>query len=121
MSLEISTGAVGALTQADLRSIPIGPADLIPRGEGRCFIIGSRRVAVFRQRDDSVFALDASCPHTGGPLADGLVGDGVVVCPLHAQRFRLADGAGLDSELSVNTYRVEVREGCIFLAGTLNF
>ena len=119
MSLEISTDAAGALTR-DTRATPIGRVDLIPRGEGRCFVVGSLRVAVFRQRDDRIFALDARCPHTGGPLADGLVGGGVVVCPLHAQRFRLADGAGVDNALCVTTYRVEVHEGWIFMAGIEN-
>lgn len=120
MSLEMNASAAGAPNQADTRTSPIGRVELIPRGEGRCFVVGSLRVAIFRQRDDSVFALEASCPHAGGPLADGLVGGGVVICPLHAQRFRLADGAGLDSELRVTTYRVEVRAGWIFLAATEN-
>lgn len=117
MSLENSAAAADASCQTDTQPIPIGRADFIPRGEGRCFAAGSQRVAVFRQRDDTIFALDARCPHSGGPLADGLIGDGIVVCPLHGQRFRLADGAGLDNDLRVNVYHVEVRDGWIFLAG----
>ena len=38
------------------------------------------------------FATQASCPHPGGPLADGFVGNGKVVCPFHAYRFDLATG-----------------------------
>ena len=33
------------------------------------------------------------CPHQGAPLSAGTLVNGIVVCPLHAWRFRLADGA----------------------------
>jgi nitrite reductase (NADH) small subunit len=117
MSLEANAGAAEAWCQTGTQPIQIGRVELIPRGEGRCFAAGSQRVAVFRQRDDTFFALDARCPHSGGPLADGLIGGGVVVCPLHGQRFRLTDGGGLDNDLRVNMYQVVVRDGWIFLAG----
>jgi nitrite reductase (NADH) small subunit len=71
----------------------LGPVAQIPLGEGRAFEVGGRRVAIFRTRDGRVFATQGECPHRGGPLADGLVGDGVVVCPLHEWRFDLASGA----------------------------
>ena len=38
-------------------------------------------------------ALDAVCPHRGGPLADGQTDADVVVCPLHAHVFDLGTGA----------------------------
>ena len=50
-----------------------------------------RGVAVFRCADGWA-ALDARCPHAGGPLADGIVADGCVTCPLHDWRFDLASG-----------------------------
>jgi nitrite reductase (NADH) small subunit len=117
MSLEANAGAADTSCQFGTQPIRVGRVEFIPRGEGRCFVAGSQRVAVFRQRDDAFFALDARCPHSGGPLADGLIGGGVVVCPLHGQRFRLADGGGVDNDLRVNVYHVEVRDGWIILAG----
>ena len=38
-------------------------------------------------------AVDGACPHEGGPLADGLVADRCVTCPLHGWRFDLRTGA----------------------------
>jgi nitrite reductase/ring-hydroxylating ferredoxin subunit len=35
---------------------------------------------------------DNACPHNGGPLADGLVRDGVVTCPWHWYSYELATG-----------------------------
>ena len=95
--------------------ISLGRINLIPRGQGRCFSVGRFRIAVFRHRDDSVRALENACPHRGGPLADGVIGAGMVVCPLHAHRFRLVDGCGVDTDLSVRTFPVEMRDGCVFV------
>lgn len=89
--------------------------DALPTGQGRCFSIGEIRIALFRQRDGGVFAVDSACPHRAGPLADGLVGGGVVVCPLHGYRFRLTDGAGIDNEFRVRTHPVEISDGWVFV------
>ena len=35
---------------------------------------------------------DGACPHNGGPLAEGLVRDGVVTCPWHWYSYELATG-----------------------------
>jgi nitrite reductase (NADH) small subunit len=35
---------------------------------------------------------DGLCPHNGGPLADGLVRDGVVTCPWHWYSYELGTG-----------------------------
>lgn len=71
----------------------VAPLADIPAGEGRAFTVDGRAVAVFHVRGGGLAALDARCPHRGGPLADGLVGDGAVVCPLHNRRFSLDDGS----------------------------
>jgi len=35
---------------------------------------------------------DGACPHHGGPLAEGLVREGVVTCPWHWYSYELATG-----------------------------
>ena len=95
--------------------IPLEHSNLIPRGQGRCFSIGQLRVAVFRQRDDTFFALENSCPHQGGPLADGVVGAGVVVCPLHSHSFRLADGSGIDTTLHAKSFPLQICDGFLWI------
>jgi len=74
------------------RQVNLGSLDRIPVGEGRTFAIDDLELAVFRPRSGEVFATQASCPHANGPLADGFVGNGTVVCPFHAYRFDLATG-----------------------------
>lgn len=73
----------------------IGNIEEIPVGEGRAYVVEGDQVAVFRLRDGSLRALEAICPHRGGPLADGLIDEGVVVCPLHGFTYDLVTGAEL--------------------------
>ena len=89
----------------------LGSIERISPGEGRSFRIEGTTVAVFRTRKNEVFATQAICPHKGGPLADGIIGDGKVVCPLHAYKFQLATGAALGHTCGVlETYPVSVDE-----------
>ena len=91
------------------RFVSLGPIDRIPRREGRTFDVGGQHVAVFRGPCEEVFATQARCPHRGGPLADGFVGAGKVVCPLHAFSFDLATGAAVANGCpGLRTYDVTV-------------
>ena len=75
-----------------MREISLGSVGDIPLGESRAYAVAGRQIAVFRLRDGSLRALDAVCPHRGGPLADGLADSRIVVCPLHGFTYDLATG-----------------------------
>jgi nitrite reductase (NADH) small subunit len=87
----------------------------VPLGEGRTVLAAGRRVAVFRA-EDGWFALDAACPHRGGPLADGIVARRTVICPLHERRFDLATGHECAGGYRVAAHRLEVRAGDVYLS-----
>lgn len=55
-------------------------------------------------------ALAATCTHLGGPLDEGTVEDGCVVCPWHGSRFDLADGSVERGPASVPQPAYDVRE-----------
>lgn len=38
------------------------------------------------------YALAETCPHAEGPLSVGLLRDGILICPWHGARFRVATG-----------------------------
>ena len=88
----------------------LGPVEVIPSGEGRNFRLpDGREIAIFRARAGELFATQARCPHRGGPLADGLIGGGRVVCPFHGYAFDLTSGEPLmNSCPALVTYAVEV-------------
>ncbi len=96
-------------------SINLGSIETIAFGQGHCFVVNDEEIAVFRQRDGRLFATQNRCPHQQGPLADGLIGDGTVICPLHAHKFDLAAGTGSELGECVKTYAVEQRNGAIIL------
>ncbi|HLI70594.1 MAG TPA: Rieske (2Fe-2S) protein [Ktedonobacteraceae bacterium] len=70
----------------------LGSIEHIPPGEGRRYEVEGLSLAVFRTRENRVFATQAVCPHREGPLADGIIGAGKVICPLHGYKFNLATG-----------------------------
>ncbi|MFI5365894.1 MAG: nitrite reductase small subunit NirD [Candidatus Binatia bacterium] len=106
-------GQVTAL--ADI-PVDIGPIDAIAPGQGRAFIVAGRTIAVFRQRDGRVFAIDNQCPHRGGPLAEGIVGNGTVICPLHSWKIDLSSGRCLSEAACVQTHEVRVVNGRLLIA-----
>ena len=97
-----------------MTEVVVGSVDEIPIGEGRAFAVDGEQIAVFRLRDGSLRAIDAVCPHKGGPLADGLADDRVVVCPLHGHTFDMCTGietAG--ANMSVRSYSASAVDGAI--------
>ena len=91
-----------------MAELDIGPLNAIPPGEGRNVEVLGRRIAIFHTRTGGVFAVQAECPHRGGPLADGLVGGTTLICPLHAWKFDLATGDALFGECGLKTFPVRI-------------
>ena len=68
------------------RSVDVAPGDVL----GARLL--ERDLAVWRDLDGKVHAVDARCPHRGTNLAQGdVAGDGCLRCPYHGWRF---DGRG---------------------------
>jgi nitrite reductase (NADH) small subunit len=89
----------------------LGSLTRLPVGEGRTFRIGTDYIAVFRTREGKVFATQATCPHKKGPLADGIVGADLVICPLHAYKFQLTDGKSIGNSCeALKTYPATLSE-----------
>jgi nitrite reductase (NADH) small subunit/3-phenylpropionate/trans-cinnamate dioxygenase ferredoxin subunit len=77
-------------------------------GDGLTVEVAGRLVAVFCSQG-RYYAIDDVCPHMGASLAGGHVEGGVVTCPWHAWRFRLADGAWADyPKVKIGCYPVRV-------------
>jgi nitrite reductase/ring-hydroxylating ferredoxin subunit len=89
--------------------------DDVPLGEGRAVTLNGRKIALFRTRS-GWYALDAACPHLGGPLADGIVSEQSVICPLHERRFALGTGEALSGGCGVAAHRVTVVGPSVFVS-----
>lgn len=101
------------MSAPELTGHDVAPVDELPPGGARAYAVGGAMVAVFRLRSGRLRAIDAVCPHSGGPLADGQFDARKVICPLHGYAFSLADGACPTGGLAVRTYPVREEGGRI--------
>ena len=96
-------------------AVNLGSVNAIPLGQGRCYVVGGEALAVFRQRDGKIFSSRNRCPHGQGPLSEGLLGGGKVICPLHGHQFCLETGAGATSTESLQVFPVSEVDGSIHM------
>jgi len=99
------------------RWVRIAQVDSIPLREGRAVQIAGHDIAVFNL-GNRFLAVENKCPHRGGPLADGIVSGGNVVCPLHAWKVDLASGEVTNQAAPpqcVKTFPTRVENGVISL------
>lgn len=101
------------MSAPELTSHAVGSSDELPPGDAKAYAVGETMVAVFRLRSGELRAIDAVCPHSGGPLADGQFDMNKVICPLHNYFFSLADGSCLNGDFAVRSYPVREEEGVI--------
>lgn len=119
MILVAKTPEVFEMTDRSAEAIHnLGSVEQIPVGEGRRFEIGGVGIAVFRSRPGRMFATQAECTHRAGPLADGLIGGGALICPLHNFKFNLETGEPLGNDCpALRTYRVSLNESAEIVVG----
>lgn len=73
------------------------------------FKTATHRYAVCNH-DGKICVLDGECPCTGGPLGDGALRDGVLVCPWHGWRFDPITGVSeYDDTISIATYPTQIQ------------
>jgi len=90
--------------------------DIPPLG-ARVVKTDTMNVAVFRTRDDQVFAIKDACPHKQGPLSQGIVSGTTVTCPLHNWKIDLASGEALGpDEGCTNTFSTKIEDGKVYLS-----
>ena len=96
--------------------IDIGALDDVPLRGARTVKTRAGCVAIFRTGEAEVFATGGTCPHRGGPLAEGIVHDRKVTCPLHNWVFDLETGEaqGAD-EGRIPTFPIRVEDGRLLL------
>ncbi len=95
--------------------VNLGKVGDIPLGQGICYIVKGTEIAVFRSREKKLFAVENKCPHRQGPLSEGVIGSGKVICPLHGHKFDLTTGQGTEKGECVRTFEIWEERGEIVL------
>lgn len=94
--------------------IEVGVLEDIPKLGARVVKSARGDIAVFRTADDEIFAIVDSCPHSGGPLSQGIVHGKAVACPLHNWNIDLETGEVLDPDHGcTRVIPVAIKDGLI--------
>lgn len=111
-------GVTHAVTDMPEGFTPIASAAEVAEGTMRRARHEDTDVLVTRQHQ-RVCALAHACSHLGGPLSEGTLKDGSVVCPWHGSEFALDDGAVINGPATQNqpVFDVREREGQIEVKG----
>ena len=117
---------VGSAAEDSAASLPPRADGFMPAaaaadlGDGKSGLevqVGGRAYALFREpRTGAIHAIDGTCPHAGGSLAEGAVSGNVVTCPLHGWRFDTCTGCSVDQPGNdVEHYETLVEEGMVYI------
>lgn len=80
----------------------------VPDGGKLCLEVDDRFVVIVHL-DGEYFCVDDVCTHDGGPLGDGELEEGCLVCPRHGAKFDVRTGAAVEMPATEPTARHEVK------------
>jgi nitrite reductase/ring-hydroxylating ferredoxin subunit len=88
----------------------------VPRGEGRMFEVKGRQIALFNL-SGTFYAIDNTCLHQGGPLAEGELDGEIVTCPWHGWTYDVTTGQSPDDpDTCVERFAVKVEGDDVLVA-----
>ncbi len=93
----------------------------LPLGSKRVVKVGETEILLIHC-EAGVVAVQSKCPHAGGPLEEGAVCNGRLICPWHMGTFALPGGELLEPPAMepLKSYRVQVRNEGIFVGDEPN-
>ena len=90
----------------------------IADGRAQVISLGEERVAIFRF-DQKLAAISNVCQHQNGPLGEGRILNGCVVCPWHGYEYRPETGASPPPFTEkVSTFRLRLKGERVFVDPT---
>jgi 3-phenylpropionate/trans-cinnamate dioxygenase ferredoxin subunit len=94
------------------RFIRVGRTDEVRPGEKKVAEVDGVLIVIVNL-DGQYYALEDVCTHDGGPLGEGRLVDGQLICPRHGAHFDVRTGAALTLPAfdPVPTYELRVEDG----------
>lgn len=89
-------------------------SELPPVNEAREFPCGNKTVCIANVGGE-IMAMDNVCLHMGGPLGEGVVEGGKVVCPWHGWAYDPKTGEAGESGEKVEVYPVKIENGDVMI------
>ncbi|GAB2575257.1 nitrite reductase small subunit NirD [Gracilibacillus alcaliphilus] len=88
----------------------------LPKQIGKEVHVNGKSIALFQLSNGEVRAIGSRCPHTNGPLAEGIVSGEFVFCPLQNWKISLNTGeVQKPDDGAVPTYTAEVDNGYVYI------
>ena len=92
-----------------LNEIKVAKVNDLKNGEMKAVSVGEGKEILLTKVDGSYNALGANCTHYSGPLAEGILCNGVIMCPLHHACFDAKTGNLLDPPARDSLPRYETK------------
>ena len=89
-------------------------SELPPPNEVKEFPCGDKTICIANVNSE-ITAMDNVCLHLGGPLGEGVVEDGKVICPWHGWSYDPKTGEANDSGEKVAVYPVKIENGDVLI------
>lgn len=91
-------------------------SDLPEPGKAKEIGAGSAAICLANVNGE-ISAMDNACPHRQGPLGQGTIENGKVVCPWHAYAFDTKTGAAAHNpNVQVKIYKVKIEGDDVLVA-----
>ena len=89
--------------------VTVAKASEIAEGKFKPVTVQDHRLLICRA-EDKLYAIDDTCSHDDGPLADGFLDGTAIECPRHGARFDIRSGQVLclPAAVGIHSYPVQV-------------
>jgi nitrite reductase/ring-hydroxylating ferredoxin subunit len=86
----------------------------VPPGKGLRVEAGGQEIGLVNL-DGQIHAFNPVCLHMGGPLDEGEIENGILVCPWHGWEYDVRSGKCTTTGEPLQCFPVEVKDGVIYL------
>ena len=88
--------------------VKVASTSEVTPGQTKMVEVEGKKIALFNV-DGSIYAIDDTCTHRGGPLSKGVLEGKQVTCPWHGATFDVTTGDVLDPPAPNGVARYNVR------------
>jgi nitrite reductase (NADH) small subunit len=98
-----------------LKIVPVAKLADLPPGRCRSVEADGFGVAVCNV-DGTIYAVDNTCPHAGGPLGEGQLHGELIECPWHGWRYNVRTGERpVNPDIKVECFQAHVEKDVIYV------
>lgn len=95
--------------------VKVAEAQDIPVGQARVVEASGKPIALVNA-DGTLYAVDNTCLHRGGPVGEGDLDGLVLTCPWHGWRWDVKTGVSVNNPaVRLACYAVSVEDGAVYV------